>query len=581
MTVKRYLVSMLLLLCMLLSACAPSQETAVVENGAETSEALTVDDISITDSELIYQDDDEDSIVTMYLTVRQGNETDNTNHTWEEVNAHSVYYYQEQGIDRYRVSGILQVGDENGPVMGMFGYGEFTPNCTVQIRGQTSTRSPQKSYKIEINKNEGYWREQRTISLNKHVYDAVRFRNKLSYDLLKTIPGAFSARTQFVHLYVKDETTGNTNAQFEDYGLYTQVEQINKTYLRNHGLDENGQLYKAIMFEFLRYEDVIMEKENPNYDQTAFEKVLEIKADDDHSKLIAMLTELNDYSIPIETTFDKYFDAENYFTWLAFQLLTGNRDTTSQNFYLYSPQNGNKWYFIPWDNDGAWSYLEDVNFNGESSGYRYDLGISNYWGSVLHQRVLKSNELREQLVQKVEELRTLLTKERVSEMVTTYSNITRQYLSVLPDQLYAPEDMATFESIIQTIPDEIDCNYQYFLTSLESPMPFFVADPEIMDGRIMFSWDSSYDFDNEELKYRFELSRDYTFTNTISVQEDLLVPQAFSDILAPGQYFYRVTVTNASGMTQTAMETYEGEDEIKRYGVRSFYVNPDGSIQVG
>ena len=102
-----------------------------------------------------------------------------------------------------------------------------------------------------------------------------------------------------------------------------------------------------------------------------------------------------------------------------------------------------------------------------------------------------------------------------------------------------------------------------------------------MDGRIMFSLDSSYDFDNEELKYRFELSRDYTFTNTISVQEDLLVPQAFSDILAPGQYFYRVTVTNASGMTQTAMETYEGEDEIKRYGVRSFYVNPDGSIQVG
>ena len=148
MTVKRYLVSMLLLLCMLLSACAPSQETAVVETGEETSEALTVDDISITDSELIYQDDDEDSIVTMYLTVRQGNETDNTNHTWEEVNAHSVYYYQEQGIDRYRVSGILQVGDENGPVMGMFGYGEFTPNCTVQIRGQTSTRSPQKSYKI-------------------------------------------------------------------------------------------------------------------------------------------------------------------------------------------------------------------------------------------------------------------------------------------------------------------------------------------------------------------------------------------------------------------------------------------------
>lgn len=580
---KKFLsaVSLLLVISMLLSACGIDTE-GDGKNGSEAEDTqITIDDVSITDSTVIYQDDDEDSIVTMYLTVRQGNETDNTNHTWEEVNAHSVYYYQEQGIDKYRVAGILQVGDENGPVMGMFGYGEFAPNCTVQIRGQTSTRSPQKSYKIEINKNEGYWREQRTIALNKHVYDSVRFRNKLSYDLLKTIPGAFSARTQFVHLYVKDETTGNTNAQFEDYGLYTQVEQINKTYLRNHGLDENGQLYKATMFEFLRYEDVILETSDPNYDKTAFEQVLEIKGNDDHSKLIAMLEDLNDYSIPIETTFARYFDEENYFTWLAFQLLTGNQDTTSQNFYLYSPQNGNKWYFISWDNDDAWNYMEDITYGGESAGYHYDLGISNYWGSVLHQRVLKSEELRGKLLQKVEELMKLVTKERVSEMVDTYSNITRQYLSQLPDQMYAPEDMETFEEIIKTIPDEMQYNYQFLGTSLESPMPFYLAAPTIVEGQMIFSWDPSYDFDDEELTYKFELSQDYTFTTTIDVQDQLLVPQAFCDTLTAGQYFYRVTCTNESGMTQTAMEMYEGEDGVTRYGIMSFYVNPDGTIEIG
>ena len=133
----------------------------------------------------------------------------------------------------------------------------------MQIRGKTSTRSPQKSYKISISNNEGYWREQRTITLNKHVYDSTRFRNKLSYDLLKTVPGAFSVRTQFVRLYVRDLTGGNAGASFEDYGLYTQVEQINKTYLRNHGLMKNGQLYKANMFEFLRYEEAIKETTDP------------------------------------------------------------------------------------------------------------------------------------------------------------------------------------------------------------------------------------------------------------------------------------------------------------------------------
>lgn len=93
----------------------------------------------------------------------------------------------------------------------------------------------------------------------------------MSYDLLKTIPGAFSARTQFVRLYVKDLTEGDKNAQFEDYGLYTQVEQINKTYLRNHGLDEFGQLYKATMFEFLNY-DAIKLSDDPSFDREAFEE---------------------------------------------------------------------------------------------------------------------------------------------------------------------------------------------------------------------------------------------------------------------------------------------------------------------
>ena len=54
---------------------------------------------------------------------------------------------------------------------------------------------------------------------------------------------------------MKDMTKGGSG-EYEDYGLYTQVEQINKTYLKMHGLDKNGQLYKVNFFEFQRYEDI-------------------------------------------------------------------------------------------------------------------------------------------------------------------------------------------------------------------------------------------------------------------------------------------------------------------------------------
>ena len=81
--------------------------------------------------------------------------------------------------------------------------------------------------------------------LNKHIGDVYRFKNKLAYDLMKDIPQMMSARTQFVHLYVKDTTEGG-NGTFTDYGLYTQVEQINKTYLKTHGLDNKGIYIKLI-----------------------------------------------------------------------------------------------------------------------------------------------------------------------------------------------------------------------------------------------------------------------------------------------------------------------------------------------
>ena len=75
----------------------------------------------------------------------------------------------------------------------------------------------------------------------------MRFRNKMAYDLIKGIPQMMGLRTQFVHLYVKDNTDGSSDT-FQDYGLYTQVEQLNKTALKTHGLDSKGQLYKVNFF---------------------------------------------------------------------------------------------------------------------------------------------------------------------------------------------------------------------------------------------------------------------------------------------------------------------------------------------
>ena len=73
---------------------------------------------------------------------------------------------------------------------------------------------------------------------------------------------------------------------------------------------------------------------------------LEIKGSSDHRKLIRMLEAVNDYSKPVSTVLEQYFDQENLTYWMAFQILTGNIDTQNRNTYLYSPLNSNTWYSV-------------------------------------------------------------------------------------------------------------------------------------------------------------------------------------------------------------------------------------------
>ena len=49
------------------------------------------EDIHIRDKDVLYKNQDNTEIVTMYLTVSTGNSAENTNHTWEEINTYSPH----------------------------------------------------------------------------------------------------------------------------------------------------------------------------------------------------------------------------------------------------------------------------------------------------------------------------------------------------------------------------------------------------------------------------------------------------------------------------------------------------------
>ncbi len=239
--------------------------------GGAGTQRRSIDDLPLQDNLAIYQSDDPGSVVTLFLTIKQGNSSDGTDHTWEQINDFTKYWgLNDQTVVPEKTEAVVQFGDENGPLPGEVGYGALTPNASIQVRGAVLSLAPQKSYKVELFDSAGTWRGQSTINLNKHVFDNARYRNKLSFDLLKGVPNMLSFRTQFVHVYVKDETLDPPQIEFVDYGLFTQVEQPNKRYLESRFLDSEGQLYKANDFEFYRYPDQIRPINEPLYDKDIF-----------------------------------------------------------------------------------------------------------------------------------------------------------------------------------------------------------------------------------------------------------------------------------------------------------------------
>ncbi|PXV96185.1 spore coat protein H [Lachnotalea glycerini] len=526
-------------------------ETTVKETTVDIIQQKDINETPIVDDEAVYSYDDPSSIICFYVTVRKGATGTDTDHSFSEVNSVSKFVDNEHAYNEVKAEALVQVGDESGPLEQMLGYGLSNTNATIEIRGNSTSTAVQKSYTLKLFDHAGLWRSQRKIALVKSVADSTRMRNKLYFDLLREVPDLPSLRTQFVRLFVKDETSGAK--AFEDYGLFTQVETPNKKYLKNHGLDSSGYLYKARSFNF-ELNDKIKNFDDPDFDLEKFETVFTCNGKEDNTRLIEMIQAVDDTTKDIDTVIDTYFDRDNYLTWLAYNILMGNVDTTMQNFYLYSPLNGNKWYFIPWDGDGSlmnYEYeLKDIHYAAD-----WEKGMSTYWSVILHKRFLSIQNNRDQLTEKIELLKNqYLTREKVTSLVDTYNNAINQYVTSMPDILYLSITPQQRADIVNKLYDNIETNYKSYYDTLEGLMPFFLGTPVINDNNVQFSWDESYDMQGELVDYTFFLSSTPDFNNIIYTEDNIRSFSAVVSGLKAGKYYWKVIASTEDGRNTCAFD---------------------------
>jgi spore coat protein H len=441
-------------------------------------------------------------------------------------------------------------------------------NATLRLRGSSSRLADQKSYRLKLKTAAPLWRGETTLQLNKHPWDLTRVRNKLAFDLFKDIPHLPSLRTQFMHVWINGQ----------DYGLFTHVEKMGKEYLSNRGLAVDGNIYKANNFSFEMEPGLALDAAGKYVSKDAFEKILELENDNkNHSNLIAMINAVNDETIPLNSTMQTYFDRNNYIVWLAVNILAGNRDTINQNFALYQPKDSTRFYFLPWDYDGAFGIENQPDFKAANNLYSPgQMGIGNWWGIPLHRRFVQDPQNRADLKRAVMEIyNSYLTNTRIQSKLNSYRAIVEPLITSSPDLDYLPVLSGTektdewaleYARLITTI----KTNYEQFLASLESPMPYWQS-ATVNGAQLDLAWDASVDFDNDPVTYSIQVADSPLFTSPLYSATGYSGLSVSVPKPATGTYYMKVTARDSLGNTIEAFDRYL-LGNVAYFGVLEFQV---------
>lgn len=520
-----------------------------------------IDNIKLTDNKELYDQDKDSHVDKIYMTVLPPKNKKSV--TFEEVNRVNKNIEIDYTADAFdKVAEIIFQTDKANNEKST-----HKANATIELRGQSARLFPQKSYKIKLFNDTENWIDFHTINLNKHYEDPMRIKNKLSYDYFEMLDDFVSLRTRFVRVYIKDLSSGKSAEKFEDYGLYTFIEQPNKSFLKRHNLDKNANLYKVENFEFYRYADHIKTKDDTTYDIHKFEEILEISGNDNHKNLIEMLDAVNDYGKNINEVVDKYFDRDNLMTWLAVNILFDNYDTNSRNFLLYSSLNSNKWFFIPWDYDKAWTY----NIHRG----KWEKGLSNYWTMVLFNRLFKDPDNITELSKKIEELASIINEDNTRKFLDEYYKVVEENVLVSPDINYLENQLETtlseYKDDYYSLVNLTEKNRKYYYEGLKNPMPFYLEEPIYENGKYTFSWQAAYDIDGNEIEYKFLISSDQQFENIVAEFENLKQTSCNVENLGNGDYYWKVIAYDSKENWQEAFDNYV--DEILITGTKKLTVN--------
>ncbi len=227
--------------------------------------------------------------------------------------------------------------------------GALFNNIGVKFKGNSSynNSSVKKSIKVDFNLYDstltcdGF----KKINLNNGFKDPTFLREKVCLDFLNA-QGVNAPRCTFANVYLNNQL----------WGLYTLVEEVDKTFLQDRFANKNGNLFKGDPHGDLKYLGNNTSSYYPHYELHTNETV------NDWSDLLNFINLLNNTpSNILESSITNVLEINSWYKVWAGNILFANLDSyqgSGHNYFLYHNTATNKFEWIAWDVNEAFGNFQ-------------------------------------------------------------------------------------------------------------------------------------------------------------------------------------------------------------------------------
>jgi spore coat protein H len=252
-------------------------------------------------------------------------------------------YHEELGVPVFHLTVSDGIHDDDYTPATVI-YRGHTYSAEAKYRGRSSSEYPKRSYTLKFSKGDkfhepsmaGAFGSKRKLVLIADFDDNSHVRQRLAFALWNRLgAGRIKIQTFSAAVYVNGGYAG----------LYTVTDLIDGDLMEEHGLLEDGNLYKGVNVEanFFPNDPLAAQYEK----KEGFPLAEDPGAFDDLAALGDFI--MNAPEDEFQARLPELLDMADYRAWLILVTLIRARDTLGKNTYHYHNPAGGLWRTVPWD----------------------------------------------------------------------------------------------------------------------------------------------------------------------------------------------------------------------------------------